>query len=79
MTEMAPEQPVPDDIYGPVADVEINYELDDLGIKITATLGEASIVVEHSWGSAEETAILTQSLSNILMAVQTTINEQDQT
>lgn len=77
MTEMAPEQPVPDDIDGPVAEVEINFEPDDLGLKITAVLGEASIVVEHSWDGAEEAAILTQSLPNILMAVQTALNEQE--
>lgn len=76
MTEMAPEQIVPDNIGEPV-DVEVDFEPTDDGITIEARLGEATITVDHSWSAAEQVAILVHSLPNILMAVQTALNEQE--
>ena len=70
MTEEIPET-------GEAAEVEINFEPDDLGIKITALLGEASIVVEHSWDGVEEAAILTQALPQILARVQLALDAQE--
>lgn len=73
MTEQLPEA------TGEPGEVEVNYETDDLGIKITAVLGESSIVVEHSWGGAEEAATLTQALPQILVAVQAALEDQEDT
>lgn len=69
---------VPEEVGDP-RDVEINFDPDDLGIKVTAVLGESSIVVEHSWDAVEDAATLVQALPNIMMAVQAALNEQEQT
>lgn len=70
-------EPVPEDV-GEAAEVEINFEPDDFGIKITAVLDEASIVVEHSWDGAEQAAILTQALPQILARVQLALDAQEE-
>lgn len=62
---------------GESAEVDIDFEPDDFGIKIKAVLGEASIVVEHSWEGVQEAATLVQALPNILAAVQTALESQE--
>lgn len=70
---------LPDDA-GDARDVDITFNPDDFGIEVVATLGEASIVVEHSWeGGAEDAATLVQALPNILMAVQEALDQQEAT
>ena len=71
MTEEIPEE------VGEAAEVEINFDPDDLGLKVTAVLGESSIVVEHSWDAAEEAATLVQALPMILMRVQDALDAQE--
>lgn len=73
MTESLPED------VGEPAEVDINFEPDGFGIKVTATLGESSIVVEHSWDAVEQAATLVQALPNILAAVQTALEAQEKT
>jgi hypothetical protein len=68
--------PVPES-EGEALDVDITYEPDDDGIKITAVLGESSIIVEHSWDAVEHAATLVQALPSILIAVQTALNDQE--
>lgn len=60
-----------------VAEVEIQYEADELGIKVTSILGEASIVVEHSWDGAEAAATLVNSLPQILVNVEEALQQQE--
>lgn len=51
-------------------EVEVNYEADDLGLKVHATLGEATITVEHGWEAGDDIVVLVQALPSILTAVQ---------
>lgn len=69
--------PVPEG-DGEPADVEIKWEIDDLGITIEALLGDASVTVQHAWDAAEEAATLAQALPQILMAVQQAIDSQQE-
>lgn len=69
-------EPLPE--VGESAEVDVNFEPDDFGIKITAVLDEASIVVEHSWEGVNEAATLVQALPNILAAVQTALESQEE-
>lgn len=62
---------------GDPQEVSIDFVPDDLGIKVTAVLGESSIVVEHSWDGAEEAATLVQALPNIMIAVQQALDSQE--
>lgn len=57
---------------------EINFEPDEYGIKITIVHGESSIIVEHSWDAAEETAALVQALPKILIIVQEALDQQEE-
>lgn len=70
-------EPLPEKTGDP-RDIEINYEPDDVGIKVAATLGDATITVEHAWGSgAEDAAFLVRALPNILIAVQEALEAQE--
>jgi hypothetical protein len=71
MTEAIPEG------AGEPAGVDITFVPDEFGIEVTAILGEASIVVEHSWDAATEAATLVQALPNILIAVQNALESQE--
>ena len=71
MSEQIPEE------TGEAVDVDINFEPDDFGIKITAVLGNSSIVVEHAWDAAEEAATLAQALPGVLIAVQEALDKQE--
>lgn len=62
---------------GEAEEVEINFDPDDFGIKITAVLGNSSIVVEHAWDAAEDAATLAQGLPTILVAVQNALDAQE--
>lgn len=67
---------IPDEA-GESVGVAVNYEPDDFGIKVTSELGDATIVVHHSWEGAEDAATLVQALPNILLAVQAALEEQE--
>lgn len=67
----------PEEEYGPAEEVEVNFEPDDIGIKITATLGEATVTVEHAWEAADEATFLVRALPNILAAVQDALESQE--
>ena len=69
-------EPIPEG-EGEAAEVEINFVPDEFGIRVDAVLGEASIVVEHSWDAAMEAATLVQALPGILSAVQTALDQQE--
>jgi len=70
-------EPLPEEV-GETAEVSVDFVPDEFGIKVTATLGESSIVVEHSWDAAEEAATLVQALPNILVAVQDALEAQEE-
>ena len=72
MTEQIPED------VGEAAEVEINFEPDDYGIRVVATLGDSCIIVQHAWDAAEEAATLVQTLPNIMMAVQQALDSQEE-
>jgi hypothetical protein len=71
VTEQIPEE------VGEAAEVEIDYVPDDFGIKVTAILGNSSVVVEHAWDAAEDAATLVQALPNIMIAVQEALEAQE--
>lgn len=71
MTEEIPET------TGEPVDVEINYETDDNGIRITASLGGAAIMLDHPWAEAHEATVLVNALPNIMTAVQEALNERE--
>lgn len=73
---MSDQESIPEEV-GEAAEVEIHFEPDDLGIKVSAVLGESSIVVEHSWDAVEEAATLVQALPSILVAVQAALEDQE--
>jgi len=68
--------PIPEGAGEP-AEVEINFEPDEFGIKISAVLGDSSIVVEHAWDAANEATTLVQALPGIMSAVQTALDQQE--
>lgn len=72
-------EPIPEDV-GESAEVEVSFVPDDFGIRITAVLGDSSIVVEHAWGDAAgEAATLAQALPEILVRVQAALEAQEAT
>ena len=72
-----PTDPIPEETGEPV-DVEAAFESDEFGIKVTATLGEAAVVVEHSWDAAESAATLVQALPQILIRVEEALQAQQE-
>jgi hypothetical protein len=68
-------EPIPEQTSEPV-DVEVNYETDEKGLRVTATLGDAAIMLDHAWGAdaAHSATILVNALPNIMTAVQEAIH-----
>ena len=56
-------------------ELEVNWERDDLGVKVTTSLGDASVTLDYAWGegAAQAANTLAACLPQVMIQVEAAI------